>query len=112
MTGWKKNLTAENSIIQLPTDFSKGTKNLKSRVEFLKELTHIARKEKESAESNRMNRALFRLQIIMAISLFTSAAALFSVSINQIESNWLVVVIMLAFSAVLTWGTYYFIRRS
>jgi hypothetical protein len=59
--------TGENEIIRLPVYFSSDDRFSNSQVEFLKELTHIARKEKESAESNRMNRALFRLQIIMTI---------------------------------------------
>jgi len=101
--------TSEHSEIniELP-DISTA---LGTNIDFLKELTHITRKEKESFESNKMNRSLYRLQVIMTISLFTSLAALFSISFSQIEENWRLVVILIPIFAALTWGMYFFIKR-
>jgi len=103
--------TAESR--EIATNFESGlySHDIDSQINFLKELTYMARKEKESFESQQMNRSLFRLQIIMIVTLFTSLAALFSISLSQITNNWLVFVIILTISVFLAWGTYYFISR-
>ncbi|MDZ7743757.1 MAG: hypothetical protein U5Q03_18990 [Bacteroidota bacterium] len=106
-----KNATAEVNIVETNFVVHTDAGQMEKQIEILRELTHMARKEKESYEANRMNKSLFRLQIIMTISLFTSAAALFTVSMSQVKSNWDIVLIMLAFSIVLTLGTYFFVAK-
>ncbi len=106
-----KDTTAEISVVETNFVVHTDSEKMEGQIEILRELTHMARKEKESLEANRMNKSLFRLQIIMTISLFTSAAALFTVSMSQVKSNWDIVLIMLGFSIVFTMGTYFFVAK-
>jgi len=102
---------AECKTININFDPSFYLREIESQLGYLSELSHMARKEKESYELNRSSKSLFRLQIIMTISLFTSVAALFSISFGQIQSNWQTFAIIFFCSIVLTLGTYYFISR-
>jgi len=103
--------TAENIV--LTTNFGSVyySEIIASQTNFLKEITYTAWKEKEIYESRQMNKSLFRLQIIMIVTLFTSLAALFSISLSQIINNWLIFLIILVISVFLAWGTYFFISR-
>ena len=103
--------TAENIVLATNFNSDSFSQEIASQIKFLKELTYMARKEKESYESQQMNKSLFRLQIIMIVTLFTSLAALFSISLSQIINNWLIFLIILTISVILAMGTYFFISR-
>ncbi len=103
--------TAENNSVDIDFNPEHHLQQIDSQMGYLRELTHMARKEKESYELNRSSKSLFRLQIIMTISLFTSVAALFSISIDQIQGNWQIFGIIMSASVILTLLTYFIISR-